>query len=107
MKGLNFEIKFVFFGVFGEGREIKGIKAAGGVEREINVIAGDGVAESFIFVFGVDDDDFGAEHEGAENFQLDGIGFPGAGFGEDHRIGIFHTEAVKNNETAVVFVETI
>ena len=61
-------------GVFGvdDLGEIEGVDADVGVEGEADVAATDGIAEFLVFVFGVDNDDFGTNHHGAECFKFDG-----------------------------------
>jgi len=63
-----------------------------------NVVTADGLTKHFIFIFWIDDDDMSAKHEGAHNFDFDGVGFAGPGSGENEHVGVFHREAIKNDE---------
>lgn len=70
-------------------REIEGVDADVGVEGETDVTATNGITEFLIFVFGVDDDNFGADHHGTEGFEFNSEGFTGTGFSEDDEVGVF------------------
>ena len=87
--------------------EVEGVDANVGVEGEANITATDGVAEFLVFVFGVDDEDFGADHHGAKGFEFDGEGFAGAGFRKDNEVGVFQSEAVEDDEAVVVHVDAV
>ena len=96
-------------GVFGvdDSGEVEGVDANVGVEGEANIAATDGVAEFLVFVFGVDDEDFGADHHGAKSFEFDGEGFAGAGLRKDNEVGVFQSEAVEDDEAVVVHVDAV
>ena len=96
-------------GVFGvdDFGEVEGVDANVGVEGEANIAATDGVAEFLVFVFGVDDEDFGADHHGAKSFEFDGEGFASAGFRKDNEVGVFQSEAVEDDEAIVVHVDAV
>ena len=64
-------------------------------------------AQIFIFIFRIDNYDIRSHHHGAENFELDGIAFSGAGFGEHDHVGVFHFEPVKKNQAVVVPVYAV
>ena len=87
--------------------QVKRIEMIVGVERNIDEASADGFAQILVFVFRINDDHFRPQHQRAQNFELHGIAFSGAGFGEDDHIGVFHLEAVKKNETVVVQVHAI
>ena len=60
-----------------------------------------------IFVFGVDNEDLGANHHGAKGLKLDSKGFAGAGLGEDGHVGVFKGEAVEDDEAVVMHVDAV
>lgn len=78
-------------GVFGvdDLGEIEGVNADVGVEGETDVAATDGIAEFLVFVFGVDNDDLGTNHHGAESFKLDGERFTSTRLSKDDEVGVF------------------
>ena len=69
--------------------QVEGVDADIGIEREADVGAADGVAELLIFILGVDNENLGANHHGAERLELDGEGLASAGLGEDDHVGVF------------------
>jgi len=69
-----------------------------GVERDIEVAAACCLGNVFVFALGVDDDDFGIEHEGPDNLELGGIGLARACLGEDDRVIVLEAEAVEEDE---------
>ena len=86
-------------GIFGvdDFGEIEGVDADVGVEGESNVAATDSIAEFLIFVFRVNNNDFGANHHRAESFELDGEGFTATGLSKDDEVGIFQGEAIEDD----------
>ena len=64
-----------------------------GVERDIEIAAADRLGQKFVFALGVDDDDFGVEHERAQNFELGRVGFARARLGKDDRVVVFETRS--------------
>ena len=78
-------------GVFGvnDFGEVKGVNADVGVEGETDVAATDGIAEFLVFVLRVNNDDFGADHHGAESFKLDGERFTSTRLSENDEVGVF------------------
>ena len=77
--------------------QVEGVDADVGIEAETDITATHGVAKALIFILGVDNQDFGTNHHGADSFELDREGFTSTRFGEDHEVGVFQAEAVKNH----------
>ncbi len=88
-------------------REIEGINADIGVEAEADITAADSVTETLVFVFGIDDDNFGADHHGAKSFEFDSKRFTGTRLCEDDKVGVFEAKTVENDETVVVHIDAV
>ena len=88
-------------------RQIKRVDAGGRVQAEAHIGATNGIAHALVFVFRVDDKNFGAKHHAAQGFELDGKAFTGAGLGKDHRVAVFQAETVKDNQAGVVHVDAV
>ena len=96
-------------GVFGVNNfgEVKGINADVGVEGETDVAAADGVAEFLVFVLRVNNDDFGADHHGAESFKFDGERFTSTRLSENDEVGVFQGETIKDDKTVIVHIDAV
>lgn len=73
----------------------------------MNIRTANSVAEFLIFVFGVDNDNFGANHHGTESFELYGERLSGTRFSEDDEIGVFESKAVEDNKAVIMHIYTI
>ena len=69
--------------------QIEWINANVGVKTEANIGAANGVGEFLILVFWVDNENFGANHHGAESFELNGKRFTCTRLSEDDHVGVF------------------
>ena len=94
------------FGVNDFG-QIKWVDADIGVETKADITTAYGVAELLIFIFWVDDDNFGANHHGTHSFKFDSERFTSTRFREDHEVGVFQAKAIEDNQTVIVHVDTI
>jgi len=101
------EISRFGFGIFEASWEVERIDSFVGVEINVDIRATDGVDECLVFVFGIEDDDVGSEHKGAEYLEFDREGLSSTGFGENDHIGILCAESVEVDERIIVCANPI
>src|SRR3989344_2811858 len=93
--------------VLARRRQVERIYVIFGVKRYIEVASADGLRQKLILALGVDDDNLGVEHQRAQNFQLGGVAFAGAGLGKDDRVVVLERKAVKKHQGGVVAVDSV
>ena len=93
--------------ILGYIRQVKRIKVIIRVQGDVYEASADSLAKILVFVFRINDNYFGPEHHRAQDLKFHGITFSGAGFCEDHHVGVFHLKAVKQHETVVVQVYAV
>jgi hypothetical protein len=71
------------------------------------ISAAHGIAHFLVFVFRVDNKNFGAEHHRPQGFQLNCKAFAGAGFGKDYAVAVFQAETVKNDQAGIMHVDAV
>ncbi len=66
-----------------------------------------GLAEVGVFVFRVDDEDVGSQHQVAQDLQLRGVGFTRSGRSEEVAVRVREVEAVEDHKGIVVAVDAV
>ena len=93
--------------VFDRLRQIERVEVDVGIERHLEKRPAHRLAQMFVLVFRINDDDARSEHHSPEHFQLHSIALARSGFGEHHHIGVFHFEAIEEYQAVVVAVDAV
>ena len=78
--------------------KIERVDTVTALQRHRNEGSPDSFGKFHIFVFRIDDKDFGSEHQRSQDLEFHGEGFTRTGGGKYRRVGIREIEPVENDE---------
>jgi hypothetical protein len=93
--------------IFWDDRDVEGVDVLRGGDGDIEEASAECLGKPLIFIFRVDNDNIGADHERADDLELRRVRFSAAGLRKDHLIRIFQRKSVEDNQRIVVPIHAI